>query len=251
MKISIVTIAFNAQETIEQTIKSVIEQGYDDLEYIIIDGGSTDNTKSIIEKYREHIAVYVSEPDKGISDAFNKGVERATGDVIGIINSDDLLLKGALKIIADNIRPDTDIIYGVTRGFTQTETIPEVIPVPEFKGVKLDKLRTEMVLSHPSVFVRREAYEKYGLFDVNIRNSMDRELMLRMYVGGACFQSVPYALTYFRAGGVSGTAFRRTVEESYQISRKYGTGYIPAMLTKIKKLLFYKYSDLMFWRKHG
>lgn len=250
MKISILTIARNAQDTIEQTIKSVIDQDYVELEYIIIDGNSTDNTKRIIEKYRDQIAVFISEPDKGISDAFNKGIKHASGDVIGIINADDLLLQGALKTVAESFRDDTDVLYGLTRGFTETKTIPTVITESGFYGVDLERLKLKMVLSHPSVFVRRTTYERYGLFDEQYRNSMDHELMLRMYTNGAHFQSVPYVLTYFRTGGVSSTNFRRTVAESYRISRMYGTGLIPATITKIKKLLYYQFHGLIFWRNH-
>lgn len=251
MKISIVTIARNAQDTIRQTIESVLGQDYTDFEYIIIDGNSTDNTKHIIEQYKDRLAVFISEPDKGISDAFNKGIKHASGDVIGIINADDLLLQGALQIVAESIQDDTDVLYGLTENFIETEVIPNAISKPGFHGTELERLRLEMVLAHPSVFVRRTAYERFGLFDEQYRNAMDRELMLRMYMNGAHFQSVPYVLTFFRSGGVSGTTFKRTVAESYQISRKYGTGLLPATVTRIKKLLYYQYSGLMFWRKHG
>ena len=100
MKISIITITYNSEKTLENTIKSVIGQNYDDLEYIIIDGGSKDGTLKIAEQYKKYISVIVSEPDNGISDAFNKGISHATGELIGIINSDDMLADGALKTIA-------------------------------------------------------------------------------------------------------------------------------------------------------
>ena len=99
-KISIVTITFNSESTVEDTIKSVVSQDYPNLEYIIIDGGSKDGTLEIVDRYRDRIAKVVSEPDKGISDAFNKGIRNATGDIIGIINSDDILLPGALSAVA-------------------------------------------------------------------------------------------------------------------------------------------------------
>lgn len=93
IKISVITITYNSEETLEDTIKSVISQEYDNLEYLIIDGGSKDHTLDIVQKYRDKIAVVVSEPDNGISDAFNKGIKLASGEIIGIINSDDLLLQ--------------------------------------------------------------------------------------------------------------------------------------------------------------
>ena len=99
-RITIITISFNSEKTLEQTIKSVVGQGYDNLEYIIIDGGSTDGTLDIVNRYRNYITVVVSEKDTGISDAFNKGIVRASGEVIGIINSDDLLADGALAALS-------------------------------------------------------------------------------------------------------------------------------------------------------
>ena len=101
-RISVITITYNSAATIEETIRSVTMQDYPDLEYVIIDGGSTDGTLDVVQKYKDRIQVVVSEPDKGISDAFNKGVDRATGEIIGIINSDDILLPGALQEVARN-----------------------------------------------------------------------------------------------------------------------------------------------------
>ena len=101
-KISIITISFNSDKTLEDTINSVISQDYPNLEYLIVDGGSKDRTLDIVDKYRDKIDVVVSEPDKGISDAFNKGIQLATGEIIGIINSDDLLMPGALQEISDH-----------------------------------------------------------------------------------------------------------------------------------------------------
>ena len=110
--ISVVTITFNSEKTVEETIRSVVSQDYPNLEYIIIDGGSTDSTLQIVDRYRDRIALVQSEPDKGISDAFNKGILKASGEIIGIINSDDLLSEGALKAIADNYDPSIDVYSG-------------------------------------------------------------------------------------------------------------------------------------------
>lgn len=111
-KISIITVCYNSEKYLEETIQSVLRQNYQNVEYIIIDGGSTDNTVSIIDKYRQYITYFVSEPDNGISDAFNKGIRVATGDVIGIINSDDLLEEGALERVAQEYAPSVDWYRG-------------------------------------------------------------------------------------------------------------------------------------------
>lgn len=235
MKASIITVCRNAESTIEQTIKSVIAQTGVEVEYIVIDGGSTDGTNRIIEKYRNNIAVYVSEKDKGISDAFNKGIRSASGDLIGIINADDILLQGALKQVVSEMDDKTDVFLGHTGVFDEIEIIPEIHINQENKKIKLDKLKTEMVIPHPATFIRRSAYEKFGLYDVNYKNSMDRDLLLRMYVKGAQFQESLYVLTLFRSGGITTKNFKRSIEESYEISLKYGTGKMVALLTKIKK----------------
>ena len=127
MKISLVTITYNSEKNIEETILSIIQQDYDDIEYIIIDGGSTDNTLKIIEKYRHHIAKLISEPDKGISDAFNKGIELSTGQVVGLINSDDFLQKGSIKALVEFIgRNDGyDVYYGNSLMFSEKQCYVE------------------------------------------------------------------------------------------------------------------------------
>ena len=112
-RITIVTITFNSAATLEETIRSVTMQDYPALEYVIIDGGSSDGTLDIVQKYRERIQIVVSEPDKGISDAFNKGIARATGEIIGIINSDDILLPGALRELAEVYDPQVDVYSGL------------------------------------------------------------------------------------------------------------------------------------------
>ena len=111
-KISIITITYNSAKTLERTIKSIIEQKYENLEYIIVDGGSTDSTLEIVKKYDTWISKWVSEPDSGISNAFNKGINMATGNVIGIINSDDGLMPGALQAISDSYEDGVDVYRG-------------------------------------------------------------------------------------------------------------------------------------------
>lgn len=111
-KISIITVCYNSAKHLEQCIKSVLDQDYPNLEYLVIDGGSTDGTIDIISKYRDKIAYFVSESDNGISDAFNKGIKAATGDIIGIINSDDFMMPNALQKISEYYEDDIDVYRG-------------------------------------------------------------------------------------------------------------------------------------------
>ena len=158
-KISIITITFNSEKTLEETINSIIGQNYENLEYLIIDGGSKDGTMQIVDKYRDKIAFAVSEPDKGICDAFNKGISHATGDIIGIINSDDILLPGALETVANHYSPEIDVYSGnVLMWNDQTGHTYIRKPDIEFKGI-----RNSFKAGHPARFIARKAYEKYGV----------------------------------------------------------------------------------------
>ena len=178
MRISIITVTYNSAATLGDTIRSVRNQNYNDLEYIIVDGGSTDGTIQIIHDNEDIISTWVSEPDRGISDAFNKGIRMATGELIGIINSDDMLADGALSAIAEAIEGDTEVLYGNVTSFGEG-----IKPYTEVPG-DLNGLYKSMVVLHPATFVKKSAYEKYGLFNVDYKCCMDRDLLLRMYSGG-------------------------------------------------------------------
>ena len=200
-KISIVTIWYNSESTIEETIQSVLSQEYPLLDYVIIDGGSTDSTMQIVEKYRTRLGYVCSEKDKGISDAFNKGVQHSVGDVIGIINSDDILLPGALNAIAEAYDGTTDayrgnvIVVNKETGFRGRE-----IPSMTFP---LAPLVTHV--AHQGTFVSKQAYNRWGAYDLKFRYMMDYDFMTRIYQGGAQFKYVDFDIAEFRLGGVSET----------------------------------------------
>ena len=182
-RISVITITYNSAATLEETIRSVTSQDYPALEYVIIDGGSTDGTLDIVQKYKEQIQVVVSEPDKGISDAFNKGIARATGEIIGIINSDDILLPGALQAVAEAYDPQVDVYSGLIL-FWNEETDETF---PSYPDVTFDTLKLQYNVAHPARFVRKDAYQRYGLYRVDLRYMMDIELLVRFYKQGARF----------------------------------------------------------------
>ena len=197
IKISIVTICYNSAKTIENTIESVLSQGYDNLDYVIIDGGSTDSTMSIVNKYRDRMSVVVSEKDRGISDAFNKGISRSTGDIICFINSDDVMLPGALAAVADAFDGKHDIYSGnvlledSVTGFKCREVPSVDFPVvPLFRHV-----------AHQGMFATPEAYAKFGGYDLNVHYPMDLEFLMRAYRLGATFKRINYDIACFRSGG--------------------------------------------------
>lgn len=196
--VSVVTVTYNSGSTLQRTIDSVRDQGYENLEYIIVDGGSCDDTVEVIQRNLDVVSFWASESDEGISDAFNKGIAMATGDIVGIINSDDMLLPGALQKLADFYSPDIDVYRGKcmfrdeSSGFSTVETPSMRIA---FDG------RTKV--DHPSTFISRRAYEKYGLYDVRLRYAMDLDLLFRFQQKGAKFAFVDEPLTCFTMGGVT------------------------------------------------
>lgn len=231
MKISIITITYNSEEYLADAINSIRNQNYPDLEYIVVDGGSTDGTLDIVKSNSDIISKWVSEPDRGISDAFNKGISMATGDIIGIINSDDMLSDNALSIIRDRVNADTDVFYGNVVNFGEGIEHPYVT-----KPGPLDGLYVSMTLIHPAVFVRRSAYEKYGTFNLSYKCCMDRDLLLRMYSQGAKFQYVDESLARYRHGGVNQRTYvTTTVAEGEMISIEYGMSKPKAKLITLKK----------------
>lgn len=220
IKISIITACLNAVKTIEQTLQSVLNQDYPNLEYIIIDGGSTDGTLEIINKYRERLAVVISEPDNGIYDAFNKGLKHATGDIIGILNADDFYAPWAIQTIADVYveAPNADVFYGNVVVVDEQNAQWKIYPLgsPE-------NLNTGMSLSHPATFVTRKAYEKYGIFDDYYRIAADWDLMLRFKSLGAVFYPVNKVLTAFRNSGISCNPPLSHLEEIKKVGEQYLT----------------------------
>lgn len=227
MKVSIITVSYNSASTIRETIDSVLSQDYADKEYIVVDGNSSDGTQDIVRSYGSRIAKFVSEPDKGLYDAMNKGIEMATGDVIGILNSDDLYVsKDTLSIVLDTFNRDqSDIVYGDLYYFrTGSSHIIRRI----YKGGIFSLRRAEYGLMppHPTVFIRREAYRKYGKFDTRYTLSADFDLLLRMLgVHKLKFSYVPKFLVKMRLGGKSTSSFKRTIvmnREDLDSSRRHG-----------------------------
>lgn len=224
-KISIITITFNSEKTIEETVKSVVSQDYPNLEYIIIDGASKDGTLAVIDNYKDKIAKIVSEPDKGISDAFNKGIRHATGDVIGIINSDDILLPGALNAVASAY----DEEVGVYRGnifVWDSEKDVRILARPSMK-FPLHTFRKRIVC-HQATFVAREAYEKHGCFKTHFRFMMDVDLLIRLYEAGVKFKYIPTELAMFRLGGVTSSSYLKKTDELERLFRENGAGLVYA-----------------------
>lgn len=198
--ISIVTICFNSVATLEETMQSVFSQDYPNIDYVIIDGGSTDGTLDIIEKYRSRLGYFVTESDKGISDAFNKGVKASRGDLIVIINSDDILCPHALRQVAEYYEHGKWDIYrcNVIIRNKATGFVGRDIP-----SMKFPLLPLQVNVDHQGTFVTPEAHKRWGYYDLNFRYMMDHDFLARCYQGGARMKYVPVDAAEFRLGGVS------------------------------------------------
>lgn len=217
--VSIITVSFNAANTIEQTIKSVINQTYNNIEYIIIDGASTDNTLDIANKYKKNIKHLVSEPDHGIYNAMNKGIALASGSLVGIINADDWYEPKTVETIvahykSKGIERDDTVYYGFLRLWKNEK---------EF-GIRrvLHDFIPEFVIQHPTWFVPKKLYEKYGVFDESFKISSDYDLMNRFFHKSVNFCPIDAVLANFRYGGASSQSFEQSALDNRRIKLRYG-----------------------------
>jgi glycosyltransferase involved in cell wall biosynthesis len=250
MKISLVTISFNQAAYLEQAICSVLEQNYPDLEYIVVDPGSTDGSREIIERYRGRISQIIFEPDQGPADGLNRGFARATGDVFGYLNSDDMLLPGALARVGEAFRacPGADLVYG--HGY-----------VIDRAGDILHRCRSDRfnlrrsaygnsVIMQQAAFWRREAFAAVKGFNAANRLSWDGEFWIDLALAGkrfhrvdeywACFRTHEESITHNFHGGSGQSPFgierRRLLEKALRRPRSAGDA-VAAAVTRVEKWL--------------
>ncbi len=214
MKISIITVVFNGEKTIKDCIESVVNQSYKDIEYIVIDGKSTDSTPEIVRSYGTKIAVFLSEKDAGIYDAMNKGIKLATGDVIGILNADDLYKDTFVieKIVNTLKKTQAESIYAdllYVDGGDKTK----VKRYWKSGSYKRQNFLYGWMPPHPTFFVKRASYEKCGLYRTDLGSAADYELMLRMlYKYSISVAYLPEVTTLMRVGGVSNSTISNRLE---------------------------------------
>lgn len=210
MKISIITVSLNNRSTIEDTIRSVIGQDYPHIEYILIDGGSTDGTLDIINRYRSRIAYVVSEPDKGIYDAMNKGIALSTGDVVGTLNADDVYADSqAVRTVAEEfLSRMVDVVYADLVIVKQND-LHKTIRYYDSSKCTLDKFSFGLMPAHPTFFVKKDHYQRCGMFKTDYLIAADFELVVRFLVKyKLTFSHIPRVLVRMRAGGVSTKNFK-------------------------------------------
>ena len=252
MKISLVTISFNQARYLEQAIKSVLDQDYPELEYILVDPGSTDGSRDIIERYRSRLAHVVLEPDRGPADGLNKGFARAGGDILGYLNSDDLLLPGALARVAAAFRahPDADLIYG--HGYVIGADGDVVARCRSDRFNLRRSAYGNSVIMQQAAFWRREAFQAVHGFNAANRLSWDGEFWIDLALAGrrfrrineywACFRTHQDTITHkFHRTGAAGehpyAAEQRRIFEKALGRKQRPADAIAAAATRMEKWL--------------
>jgi glycosyltransferase involved in cell wall biosynthesis len=241
MKISIITVVYNNERTIEDAIQSVLLQSYPNIEYVIIDGGSQDNTVSIINKFKDQIGYFVSEKDTGLYDAMNKGIIACKGDVIGILNSDDLYQdSNVIKDVMEQFNSDLelDMLYG-NLVYVKSDNTYKVVRNWESKSYYKNFFENANVPPHPSLFVRSEVYKMAGLFDLQYKLAADYELMLRM------FKKYNFKTKYFnrlvvkmRLGGATNQSFTNILNQNKEILKAWKNNGLQAPIYLMPLRLF-------------
>lgn len=237
MKVSVITICYNAAREIDETIRSVMVQDHADIEHIVVDGGSSDGTQDRVLRYRECIAQFISEPDAGVYDAMNKGLRLATGEVVAFVNAGDMMatrntVSYMVKAFAE---ADADVIYGDAL-MVDPADITKVKRFWKGGAYKRENFRKGWMPPHLGTYIRRSAYDRYGHFSTALRVSADYELMFRfLYKHRLRARYVPKVLVRFRLGGVSNRSLAhiwRANREVYKAWRMNGERVSPLIIVR-------------------
>lgn len=226
--VSVVTICRNSANTITATIESVLRQQIEGrLEYIVVDGVSNDGTQDIVLSYGPLVSKFISEPDNGISEAFNKGIGLSNGDIIGLINSDDQLTDNSLAFVERYFleHPEVDVIHGDILLYENGLFIKRIKP-PRYWWLPWRLI----VINHPATFVRRRVYEQYGLFDTSFRFAMDIDIFLRWKNGGLVIRYLPEVFARMEGGGIGGQNAWLAFAENRRAMLKNGYSWLLASL---------------------
>jgi glycosyltransferase len=214
LSVSIITTVFNNKNTIESAIKSVLDQSYPNIEYIVVDGGSTDGTVEIINKYKDRITKFISEPDRGVYDGMNKGIKLAIGDIIGILNSDDIYFDDKVieKVVEKMRDKNIDVCWG-DLVYVDKNNMEKIIRYWKSSEHKEGNFKNGWMPPHPTFFVKKWVYEKYGFFNLDFPIAADYELMLRFlgkYKVKSCY--IPQVLVKMRIGGKSNKSIKNIIK---------------------------------------
>jgi glycosyltransferase len=237
VKLSIITAVFNCRGTVADTLSSVTEQDYENVEHIVIDGASSDGTTDVLNRYRAKLDVLVSEKDNGIYDALNKGIGLATGDVVGFLHADDVLSHPQVlsRIAAAFADPAVDAVYG-DLDYVDKDNPDHLIRQWRAGRFNRNKLAWGWMPPHPTFYVRRSVYQRLGGFDTRYRIAADYEMILRLLgKGGIQPTYIPEVLIKMRTGGTSNRSLRNIIQKSTEDLRALksnGVGSLGALVWK-------------------
>ena len=245
MKVSIITVVLNNAEYIEECIQSVISQDYENIEYIVIDGGSTDGTIDNIKKYAGKINLWISEPDKGIYDAINKGIGMSGGDIIGILHSDDLYYdKRVISNIVDAFSKNVDSVYA-DLVYVKRDNPEKVVRYYDSSIFQISKFAYGWMPAHPTFFAKKNIYDKYGSYKADYVIAADYELLVRFYAKfGISHSYLPKVIVKMRSGGVSTRNVKSNIILNREIIRACRENGIETNIIKVYSKYFVKLFEL-------
>ena len=204
-RVTIITVCFNSEKTIKDTIESVLSQDYKNIEYIVVDADSSDETKNIIQQFEDKISLFICEKDNGIYDGMNKGIKNATGEIIGILNSDDIY--SSCKVISqvvNKLKITNSATLYADLVFVKKDNLNKVMRYWKSGEFSIKKLKKGWMIPHPTLFVRKEVYERFGLYNYEFKKSSDYEMVLRtLYKKNLTTTYLPKIIVKMRSGGVS------------------------------------------------
>lgn len=216
MKVSVITATYNSSQTIVDTVRSLEGQTYSDIEYIIVDGASKDNTLQVIEQNCSRVSKIISEPDRGIYDALNKGIQAATGDIIGFLHSDDLLAyPQAIADLVNTMQASQSQAVYADLEYVSKDDISKTVRLWTSGEYQKQNLLNGWMPPHPTFYMRRECYQTLGVFDLSFRISADYDSLLRyLWVNSVTMSYLPKVLIKMRVGGASNRSLRNIYKKS-------------------------------------
>ena len=247
LTVSIITATFNSSSTIADCIKSVASQTYPHIEHIIIDGGSTDGALDIIKKYSDRIAYWISEPDKGIYDAMNKGIKLASGDIVGILNSDDFYANNDVisSVVKEFEAKNVDSVFADLVFITREEP-QKIVRYYNSSHFNPKRFNYGWMPAHPTFFVKRNIYERYGLFKTDYKIASDYELLTRFLAKyKISYSYIPKVIIKMRTGGLSTKSLKSNWILNKEIVRACAENGIKTNIFKVYSKYFTKFLQLL------
>lgn len=248
MKVSVITATYNSESTILDTIKSLESQTYHDIEYIIVDGLSTDSTIELIKKHCSRVSTFIIEKDKGIYDALNKGLAAATGDIVGFLHSDDLLASPhSIENLVSAFESESDAVYADLEYVAKSD-VNKVVRLWKSGIYRLSDINKGWMPPHPTFYMKTELYKQYGGFDLNYKIAADYDSLLRyLWVNKIKLSYLPEVLIKMRVGGASNRSLKNIYQKSLEDIKALKSNGVPIFkafiiknLSKIPQFIFKK-----------